>query len=84
MGHAHHDLGHAGAGRGVEQRVEQDDGRLRALEPEPLLPDVAGVEEALEDLGRVEPVEDVPLLVEVERGRLTLDVLLDPALLLGS
>ena len=71
------------AGGRVEQRVEQDDGRLRALEAEALLPDVAGVEEALEDLGRVEPVEDVPLLLEVEGGRLALDVLLDPALLLG-
>ena len=70
-------------GGGVEQRVEQDDGRLRALQAEPLLPDVAGVEEALEHLGRVEPAEDVPLLLEVEGRRLAFDVLLDPALLLG-
>ena len=59
---------HAGAGRLVEQRVEQDDGRLGALEAEALLPDVAGVQEPLEDLGRVEAVEDVALLVEVERA----------------
>ena len=53
------------------------------FETEALLPDVAGVEEALEDLGRVEAAEDVPLLLEVERAGLALDVLLDPALLLG-
>ena len=83
MRHAHDDLGHAGAGGGVEQRVEQHDGRLGTLEAEALLPDVAGVEKALEDLGRVQPVEDVALLLVVERRRLALDVLLDPTLLLG-
>ena len=55
----------------------------RALEAEALLAHVAGVQEALEHLGRVEAVEDVALLLEVERDGLTLDVLLDPALLLG-
>ena len=64
-------------------RVEQDDGRLRTFQAEPLLPDVAGVEKALEDLGSVEPAEDVPLLLQVEGRGLALDVLLDPALLLG-
>ena len=83
VGHAHHDLGHARTGGGVEQRVEQDDGRLGPLEPEALLPDVAGVEEPFEDLGRVEPVEDVALLLHVERAGLPFDVLLDPSLLLG-
>ena len=83
VGHPHHDLGHPGPGGGVEQRVEQHDGRLRALEAEPLLPDVAGVQEALEHLRRVETAEDVPLLLEVEGDRLAFDVLLDPALLLG-
>ena len=58
------------AGGRVEERVEQDDGRLGPFEAEALLPDVAGVEEALEDLGGVEAAEDVALLVEVERGRL--------------
>ena len=58
------DLGQARAGRGVEDGVEQHDGRLRALEAEALLPDVAGVQEALEHLGGVEPVEDVALLLE--------------------
>ena len=83
MRHAHDHLGHARAGRRVEQGVEQDDGRLGTLEPEALLADVAGVQEPLEHLGRVEPVEDVALLVDVEGAGLTLDVLLDPALLLG-
>ena len=49
-----------------EQGVEDDDGRLGALEAEPLLAHVAGVEEALEHLGRVQAVQDVALLV---RGR---------------
>ncbi len=83
VGHAHHDLGHAGAGRGVEQSVEQDDGRLGPFEPEALLPDVARVEKALEHLGRVEPIQDVALLLDLQGRRLPLDVLLDPALLLG-
>ncbi len=83
MSHAHHDFGHPGAGRRVEKRIQQHDGRLGTLETEALLPDVAGVEEPLEDLGRVEAVEDVTLLLDVERGRLTLDMLLDPTLLLG-
>ena len=83
VGHAHHDLGHPRTRGGIEQRVQQDDGRLRAFETEALLSDVARVEEALEDLGRVEPAEDVPLLLDVERRRLAFDVLLDPALLLG-
>ena len=63
VGHAHHRLGRAGHGRLVQQGVEQDDGRLGPLEAEALLADVAGVQEPLEDLGRVQPVEDVALLV---------------------
>ena len=57
------DLVQALADRLVEQGVEDDDGRLGALEPEALLAHVAGVQEALEHLGGVEPVEDVALLV---------------------
>ena len=81
--HPHHDLDHPGSGGRVEQGVEQHDGRLGAFEAEALLAHIAGVQEALEHLGRVEAVEDVALLVEVERDGLSLDVLLDPALLLG-
>ena len=51
--------------------------------PNRFWPDVAGVEEPLEDLGGVEPVEDVTLLLGGERGGDPLDVLLDPPLLLG-
>ena len=66
-----------------EEGVEDDDGRLGALEAEPLLAHVAGVEEALEDLGGVQPVEDVALLVRRRDRGHALDVLLDPPLLLG-
>ena len=70
-------------GRLVEHGVEEHDGRLGPFEAEALLAHVAGVEEALEGLGRVEAVEDVALLDGVEGGGDALDVLLDPALLLG-
>ena len=58
------------------------DRRLRALEAEALLADVARREEALEGLGGVEALEDVALLVRRERRRHAFDVGLDPALLL--
>ncbi len=83
VGHAEHGLGRPGAGAFVEDGVEEHDGRLGPFEAEPLLPHVAGVEEALERLGRVEAVEDVALLDGVEGGGHALDVLLDPPLLLG-
>ncbi len=83
MGHAQHGLGGPGVGALLEQRVEDHDRRLRSFETEALLPDVTGVEEALEGLGRVQPVEDVALLDGVERGADTLGVLLDPPLLVG-
>ena len=83
VGHSHHDLRHALSGGGVEQRVEEDDGRLRPLQAEPLLADVARVEEAFEHLGRVQPVQDVTLLVLGEGAGVPFDVLLDPSLLLG-
>ena len=83
VGHAHHRLGQALPHRLVEDGVEEDDGRLRPLEAEALLAHVAGVEEALEDLGGVEPVEDVALLLGGEGGGHALHVLLDPPLLLG-
>ena len=38
--------------------VEQRDDRLAALEREPLLPDVLGLQERLERLGGVEPAQD--------------------------
>ena len=81
--HAEDDLGHAAVGRGRQQRVEHRDERLRALEAEPLLAQVLRVEEALERLGRVEPVEDAALHRGVGRGVRALDPALDPLLLLG-
>ena len=71
----------AGPGRLVEHGVEHHARRLGALQAKALLPDVAGVQEALEDLGGVQPVEQVSLLGLVEVGRHALHVLLDPALL---
>ena len=67
----------------VEDGVDQRDGRLPALQPEALLADVLGVEELLEGLGRVEPVQDPPLLLGRQLGGDPFDVLLDPALLVG-
>ena len=51
--------------------------------PKRFWPDVLGGEELLERLGGVEPLEDVALVVGGELGRDALDLLLDPALLLG-
>ena len=59
----------AALGGGVEQRVERDDRRLRAFEAEALLADVARVQEPLEDLGGVQPLEQVALLVDARRRR---------------
>ena len=71
----------ARVGRGLEDRVEDRDGRLGPLQPEALLADVLGGEEPLEGLGGVQALEDVALVVEVELGGHALDLLLDPALL---
>ena len=68
--HADDDLVQPSCGGGLaEHRVEQRDDRLAALEREPLLADVLGLQERLERLGRVEPAEDVQLLLAVEPGR---------------
>ena len=80
--HADHRAVELGVGGRLEDGVEDRDGRLGALEAEALLADVLGGEELLERLGRVEPLEDVALVVEVELRRHALDLLLDPALLL--
>ena len=69
---------HAVVGRGVEQEREHRDQRLRAFEAEALLPEELRVQEALERLGRVEPGEDLDLVVVVDLGVRALDVLLDP------
>ena len=81
--HAHDRLVEPLGHRLVEEGVEDHDGRLGALEAEPLLAHVAGVEEALEDLGGVQPVQDVALLVRHGHRGDPLDVLLDPPFLAG-
>jgi hypothetical protein len=69
VGHAHDDFLHAELGAVLDQRVEQRDERFAALDAEPLLPDVARVEEAFELLGGDELEEDRAALV---RGELRL------------
>ena len=64
MRHADDRLAGAFVGRDVEDRLQGHDRRLRALEAESLLTDVARVQESLEDLGRVQRLEDPVLLVE--------------------
>ena len=60
----------------------RDDG-LRALEREPLLPNVFGLQEGLERLGGVQLGQDVLLLRDGRLLVLDLDALLQPLLLLG-
>ncbi len=70
-------------GRGLEDAVEQRDDRLAALEGEPLLADVLGLQERLERLGGVEPAQDAQLLRAVGLRVRALDPRLDPLALLG-
>ncbi len=81
VGHAEHGSAVVGVGGGGQEGVDDRDGRLRPLEAEPLLADVARRQELLESLGGGEPLEDVVLMLTVDRVRMTLDLLLDPALL---
>ena len=69
-------------GGALQDRVHQRDDRLAALEREPLLADVLGLQERLEGLGGVEPVQDAQLLGGRPLGG-ALDAVLDPAPLLG-
>ena len=64
---------------GAPQDLVQDrDDRLAALQREPLLPHVLGVQEGLEGFGRVEAFEDVQLLGGVGPLAGPLDPVLDP------
>ena len=63
MGHAEHRFLDPALRRLVEDGVEKRDRRLGAFEPEALLADIAGVQEALEGLGGVQPLEDMVLLL---------------------
>ena len=83
MGHPEHAGGEPDVGSGGENLVEDRDQRLGALQAEALRSDVLGGEESLERLGRVEPFEDAQLVVLVQGLDRTLDLGLDPALLVG-
>ena len=72
---------HAVVGGFLEQGVEDRDQRLGTFETEALLAEVLGGQELLEGLGRVEPSQDVALVLDVDPGAATLHLLLDPALL---
>ena len=81
--HAEHDVAHARVARARAERVEHGHERLRPFEAEALLPQVLRVQEPLERLGRVEPLEDAVLLLRRHRFLGALDPLLDPLLLVG-
>ena len=66
VGHPQHDLADPELRRPLDDRVEQRDEHLAAFEREPLLADVVGRQEGLEQLGGVELEDDPPLLPEVE------------------
>ena len=83
VGHADGDLVEAVVGGGLADLVEQRDGRLAALEAEPLLADELRLQEGLERLGLVELVQDAQLLLARWLHMRLLDALLDPLALLG-
>ena len=69
-GHADDDLVEAGLGGRVDSTSSSSGiTRLAALQREPLLADVLGLQERLERLGRVEPAQDVQLLLAASAWR---------------
>ncbi len=81
--HGDHGFARALVRGDVEHRLQRHDRRLATLESESLLAHVARVQEALEDLGFTEGVENMSLLVDAGHRLHALDPLLDPSLLLG-
>ncbi len=81
--HADDDLVQFVRRRGVQHRVQQRHHGFGALQREPLLPDVLGLQERLERLGRVELRQDVLLLGRLGLGVRLLDPLLQPFALVG-
>jgi hypothetical protein len=81
VGHAHDDLLDAHVGRVLDHRVEGRDERFTALEGEPLLADVFGVEKLFEQFRLVQTPQDAGLLFFGEAGLVArrLHPLLQPA-----
>ena len=77
--HADDGLVELGVGGLGEHRVDQRDQGLGALEGEPALADVLGLQEHLERLGHVQPAQDVHLLVMAGPRVRDLDAGLQPA-----
>ena len=83
VGHGQHGFVQAFV-RGLGQdRVQQRDQRLRALQREPALTHVLGLQEHLERLGHVQPGQDAQLLVVPRPLVRPLDAGLDPGPLVG-
>ena len=70
-------------GRALQDLVEEGDQRLAALEAEALLADVLRLQERLERLGLVQLLQHAQLLVVRGLLVLDLDVVLEPATLIG-
>ena len=81
--HAHHRRIQTGVRRAREDLVHDRNGALGTLETEPLGAHVLGGEELLERLGGVEAFEHAVLLVLGQLERHTLEMRLDPTLLVG-
>ena len=67
----------------VDHRIHHRDHRFSALQREPFLPNVFGLQKGFERLGGVELAQDVLLLGHRRLVVFDLDALLQPALLLG-
>ena len=64
--HPEHDLADPERGRPLDDRVQERDQHLAPFEREPLLADIVRGQERLEQLGRIELVDDPPFLPQVE------------------
>ena len=69
MCHADDDLFDSGRTGALDQFIHRGDEGLTTLEREALLADILGVQEALEPLGRGQPLEDMQLLGGTESRR---------------
>ncbi len=83
MRHADHHLVKAVLGALVDRGVHHRDHAFGAFQREPLLPNVFGLQEGFEGLGRVQLAQDVFLLGHSRFDVLGLDPFFQPALLFG-